>query len=424
MNAFYNLSQKMQVEFSNFFKPLCRNLNKAESNLLKSASKSLLQSNSLILRQIAQYLPGKTFLKKKEKRLSYHLSKCDLNDKLMTNLLLTQSSKITDESLIIIDGSDITKPSANKMDGLKKIRDGSTGKQEKGFHLLNGISLTKTISGYDIHPLFSELFSTDKEIDSEKNILFDRLNDICLFSENKGTYVFDRLYDDRYVFNFMNQQESNYIIRAKNNRTIYVDGEKYSFRDAAKMIELTHTYFDSFTKKKFKYGVKKVSISLDSYPKKKAPNLINVYLTVARFPNNGGYFYYFSNFPREELSEKQVGEKCLRCYRLRWKIEEVHRQLKQDFGWEKIQLLNYNRLKMLNTVFWITASFLYSTKRFLKDLLEVFKDDIISKKNDKVPLMGFVFYRLTRAVKKLFFPVKQRSKIKAKFDRMQMVLKF
>ncbi len=423
METYLKLSQKMQVEFSNFISPLNNHLCIPERNFIKTTCKGILQSSSLILRQIAQQVPGKTSLKKKEKRLSYHFSKPNLNETLVHNHLQKQSSKISSDSFILIDGSDIAKPNANKMDGLKRVRDGSTGKLEKGYNLLNAVSLTNTVSGYDIKPLFSELFSTDKELDSEKNILFDRLNDVCLFSQNKGTYVFDRGYDDRSIFDFLNQQESSFIIRAMNKRTIYIDGEKYSFIDAAKTIKLKYKYKDPFSKKKFEFGVKRVSISLDSYPRKKNPNHIEVDLTVARYANKGGFFYYFSNFQESDLSEKEIGSKCLYSYRLRWKIEEVHRQLKQDFGWEKIQLLNYDRLKMMNTLFWITASFLYSSKKFLKDLIEVFRDHIISHKKDKVPLKGFIFYRLARVVKMLFIPIRQRLRKRKTYDTCQLKLK-
>lgn len=50
----------------------------------------------------------------------------------------------------------------------------------------------------------------------------------------------------------------------------------------------------------------------------------------------GGYFYLFRDFPDQtELSVNKIINKALRMYEMCWKIEEVHRHLKQVYGWEK-----------------------------------------------------------------------------------------
>jgi len=54
--------------------------------------------------------------------------------------------------------------------------------------------------------------------------------------------------------------------------------------------------------------------------------------------------------------------KVLAYYRHRWKIEQTHRQLKQDYNWESMQLLKYQALTNMNMIFWIANSLLYSCK--------------------------------------------------------------
>lgn len=46
----------------------------------------------------------------------------------------------------------------------------------------------------------------------------------------------------------------------------------------------------------------------------------------------------------------QIIEKALRGYRLRWKIEEFHRHVKQEFHWEEMQLMSYIGLNPNNAV--------------------------------------------------------------------------
>ena len=42
------------------------------------------------------------------------------------------------------------------------------------------------------------------------------------------------------------------------------------------------------------------------------------------------------SLPDSTYSNEKMCKLALESYRLRWKIEEVHRQIKTDFGWEKI----------------------------------------------------------------------------------------
>ena len=92
----------------------------------------------------------------------------------------------------------------------------------------------------------------------------------------------------------------------------------------------------------------------------------------------------------------------MESYRLRWKIEELHRQVKQDYGWEDMQLLSYTGLKNLNTILWIVISFLYSLKEISLQLAEAFPELLLDKKNKLDILYGFVYYRLFKLTKKIF----------------------
>ncbi len=93
-----------------------------------------------------------------------------------------------------------------------------------------------------------------------------------------------------------------------------------------------------------------------------------MWLVVARFvaPHKKGYFYFLCDFPGRDWSQKQIVEFAIKGYYQRWKIEEVHRHLKQDFGWEEMKLMRYQSLKKLNTLFWLVVCFLYSPNRWFK----------------------------------------------------------
>ena len=99
----------------------------------------------------------------------------------------------------------------------------------------------------------------------------------------------------------------------------------------------------------------------------------------------------------------------------RWKIEEVHRQTKQDQGLEAMQLLSYTGLKNLNILSFVATSFGYSLKKVVYELAEVFPHLMLDKKSNVSKLCKiFVFYRLFKVVVECFRGLKRRRFIKFK----------
>ena len=83
-------------------------------------------------------------------------------------------------------------------------------------------------------------------------------------------------------------------------------------------------------------GITKVGIRLDPYPKKKNVNIASTYLITARYVHTDkygkdypkGFFHLYCNFPDRNMTDKEMIETTLKGYRIRWKIEEVHRHIK------------------------------------------------------------------------------------------------
>jgi hypothetical protein len=127
------------------------------------------------------------------------------------------------------------------------------------------------------------------------------------------------------------------------------------------------------------------------------------------------------NDDREEIISK-----ALQGYRLRWKIEEFHRQAKQDFGWEKMQLMEYQRLKMMNLLLLAALNLIYS----LDDLRLMLNKVVINMMSDRKRDPGkqvFIYYRLTTLVNNIFssWKLKCRQKYKGRYaEYMQLRIKF
>ena len=409
--------QSMQVKFSQFLEKFSRHLTLPESNFLHDISLGILKSKSVICLRIASELNEKTTLKKVCERFTRHLNKQDLGLELRNAIITEQCRGFDMETAIIVDDSDIVKPKAKCMEGLKKVRDGSTGRHDQlGYDLMNIIAYQDSDEGYEIKPICSELIAQDLEEDSLYQITEDRLIDIAIASNNKGVYLFDRGYDKRALFGHLQQNDMNYIVRSTGARSLIVNGHEMSFREVAKSIKLSHKYAIKDSGSYFKCGLKRVSIRLNPHPVKH-PETIDTWLVVARYVTGRkskdeiakhldlekGYFYLFCDFPGQpELSVCSIINKAIRMYKMRWKIEEVHRHMKQAYGWEKIQLTSYTRLQNMNQIFLLTMCYLYSLKRFAYKYLLAFPSIMKYKNKTWEKIFSFVYYRLTELVSKCF----------------------
>ena len=61
---------------------------------------------------------------------------------LQDNVVEKLKSCLSDTSVLIVDGGDITKPCSPKMEYISRVRDGSTGEYGEGYHTISVTALT------------------------------------------------------------------------------------------------------------------------------------------------------------------------------------------------------------------------------------------------------------------------------------------
>lgn len=83
-------------------------------------------------------------------------------------------------------------------------------------------------------------------------------------------------------------------------------------------------------------------------------------------------------------------------------IEQAHRQIKQDYGWEAMQLMTYTGLKNLNSILWLALCFLYEQKDFIIKWAEAYPRQFGQYRKHLIKLFEFVYTALMKAVKKAF----------------------
>lgn len=117
------------------------------------------------------------------------------------------------DNMIIVDNSEVIKPFSNKLEALGHVRDGSTGKIEKGYWTTNMIGITPTTK----HPisLYSHLYSSTEEgFISQNEETYKGLSHVRnVLDDKKATFIMDRDYDNVKMMKKILGQGDDFVIR-------------------------------------------------------------------------------------------------------------------------------------------------------------------------------------------------------------------
>ena len=201
--------------------------------------------------------------------------------------------------------------------------------------------------------------------------------------------------DRNIIYDDLNAKGCQYIIRQNGNRKLNHNGQTQGFKQISRNVKLAYEYKSKriYKSKKrtlhFSGGAVKVSL---------ANNKKALWLVVLK-EQKRGYSWYLMNNPACQ-TEQQAVESILEGYGLRWKIEEVHRQIKTDYHLEAIPLQRYEALKNLNALLWMAVSFLYTRLESLA--LEIINEPELGLINRRklVDILRYVYYKLALALKK------------------------
>ena len=107
---------------------------------------------------------------------------------------------------------------------------------------------------------------------------------------------------------------------------------------------------------------------------------------------------------------------------MRWVIEEVHREIKDDLHLEAIRLFDYYSIKNMVALLWVTAGFYYTRLAGLEsmDILVDMANSVLYRLKPK-EITGFIYYKLfalvsmllqgTRRIRHVMFPNKTQFQL-------------
>jgi len=390
MYNYNRLAEKIKKKSKFFIDKVSGGLNKTEYRFLFQMFYGLLGSGSVLLSEISRSLEESITLKKTIERLSRNLKTFDKVEEIQSNYIKEVSKVINDETVFCIDHTDIAKPKSKELESMGRVRDGSTGKIENGYKILEIAALTKEnkmpISVY------SRVFSPEEDnYISENRETLDAFRYLSKEFGNIGIRTLDRGFDNKKLYEYFIDANEKFIIRAKKNRDVIHKGKSQNILDVTKKYKGKY----ALTFKSKNEDAKKVKIS---YIPIELPAFPGVNLTLVTV-------YGFGKIPMMLITnitsdEKKIARTVLKVYLLRWRIEEYFKFKKQQFDFENIRVRKLKAIRNLNQILTLVIGFIGILSE--EQDKSVFVLSVIKKANaifDKNKIkITFTYYRIAQGI--------------------------
>ena len=386
MVNFTSNTYQMKREILTFSNKISKHLSKPDKKFTADMIYGMLAAKSCLLTDIVDQLHEDTKKINSVERLSRHLEK-GIPQKASVSYLQTIKKWVSDEPIIHIDDSDVTKPDGYKFEALGIVRDGSESTStknvyKKGYHVTEACVLTSSN-----HPvsIFSRIHSSaEKDYKSTNTITFEAMEQGAALFE-KATFAMDRGYDDNKMFLKMDELKQDYVIRLKSNRKLLYHNKwtmATELRNRRKGKVKTSVYYKG---KEHEAYLSHVKVQITASRK-------DIYLVLV---------YGITEHPmmlatNKEIKSKEDVIKVARIYFSRWKIEEYFRCKKQMFQFENFRVRKLTAINALN--FYITLCMAFLAHISMKPETNTLKVLIIQKADPIKEKVYFCYYRLAKGI--------------------------
>lgn len=395
------LANKLRSKITKFSGILSQDLDKTARRFVSEAIYGIMASQSVMLTDIGRQQESKISLKKIEERFSRQLIKARLWYCLHCRILDMASNRIKENTLLILDLSDLKKKYAEKMEYLATVRDGSEDGEFVDGYWTNQIIATE-VGSNEITPMYFSLYSqASPDFTGENNEILSAMDQVGKAVQNRGIWVIDRGGDRDALYEPLLKNKRDFIIRIVGNRDLLYQGQK------ARSLWLAYGCRLPYQKSIVKtiHG-KEVVIDLRfGYLAVKLPEMDT--------PLNMVVIKGFGTQPMMLLTTLEIksGEKDLwfiiQAYMKRWSIEDTIRFIKQTYDLENIRVLKYTRLQnmmaLLLAVFYFVAVILDQSQK-----LTIMAGHILKSAKRVFGIPDFKYYALGDGLCNIFsqFPGK------------------
>jgi hypothetical protein len=276
------------------------------------------------------------------------------------------------------------------MDGLGRVRDGSKKTKDKKPVIGNGYYWLNAVMADDkeILPVYGDIYSLEHEAKdhvSEHTKTNEITEMVCGINPNT-IFVIDRGGDGETVMDPMITEDRRFVIRGQSSRSLRLHKDSNKASNIKKIAQKTKTplqFKSPRNGEKFSVGIRRVY--LGDTP---------LWLVVShRHNESDALSWYLTNV---DGSRRMVMMTVMHAYGLRWRVEEYHRQIKQDYHLEQICLRKYHAIKNMGVIIMLAAAFCARLPENLLIKLLVLSNQLPRKRLSDIP--SYPYYMITAAV--------------------------
>ena len=291
---------------------------------------------SSISRALGEEIAGK----KTAERLSHHLATPGMGQAINEAVVEQAADRVKDDTLIVIDPTDIRKVYARRMPYLATVRDGSRGELVPGYW--SCIAVACEPDARRVTPLHLRLWSAEApDFVSENHQVLEVIDTVRAATDGRGVFVIDRGGDRIEFFGPFLEKRLRFIVRLVGDRHLLFRGAHRAASDVAR--GCTMQYAERLVRETDE-GEKAYHLEFGCRRVRLPGRQEDLTLVVVRG---------FGAEPLMLLTNVAVTSSrtsqwfVVQGYLGRWMVEETIRFIKQSYHLEDIRVLDYDRLKNL-----------------------------------------------------------------------------
>lgn len=344
-------AKRIQGQIRKFAGQLSEGLPKVARRAVGEVMYGIQARGSTMLSEIARALDEPTLMKKIIDRLGRQLSRVELKDTVRARHLELATRAVEEETLLVLDLTDVAKPYARKMEYLAQVRDGSTEELVPGYW---GISVVAAeVGSHDVVPLYQNLYSHEApHFESENEQILHVIDAVGGEAGRRGIWVIDRGADRGKIITPLLEEDRRFLIRMRGDRHLTWRRKERSTEEIASKCILPYEHW--VEKRRRRTGERKqYHLRYGATPVHWRGH--DLTLVVVRGLGKKPLMLLTNMSVRR--SKRQVWRMVQR-YLTRWRVEEVIRFVKQGYGLEDVRLLDYERLRTMAVLVMACAYFL------------------------------------------------------------------
>ena len=331
-----------------FAERISNGFTKPERKFIADMVFGIIAANSCKLTEIGRALKEDISLKKTVDRLRRNLANFFQIEKLMKNYLPVVRNNFGPDTMLLVDGGDVTKSCSPKMEAIGTVYDGSTGEYGDDYWTMGVVALTDENS--QPIPVYEKLYPCKKQGGDGSKV--ETANALQYLRENFDSSiprVFDRGFDSGDLIEELIANNEKFILRVNQNRVAVHNGKRTKIDDIVRGLVCKHEmtfHSKSGNISKCKIGMTQITL----------PNMGNLKVNLVVCKEWGEKPLVLYTNMDEKVESLAV--RVVKAYLMRWRIEELYAFKKQGLHFEDFRVRSLKSIQALDILLTVAIGFI------------------------------------------------------------------